>query len=283
MKPFRQNFTSNFQADFLAPVEKQLGIKFSEYYDLLQGQVTLALMPAREGTKEFVSPVLLIDSKDKSEQLAKALADLKKKWVAGKEVKTEKIREVDFNTISVSGADLDSLLKKAFPATDEEKAEDAKPAEKSKLRIGQQKSLLIISENEKAIEKVLARASGGVIATLGESAPYQKAQSTIFRGSVAQGWLNFKPIYGKILKLASAEPRDPHDPQAAMGMNAGKLLPALGLIFLFILVVDRPFRGEFSVTSSELSALPSKFDLLDRLSQSEHKSGQPKAGHMPDT
>ena len=43
---------------------------------------------------------------------------------------------------------------------------------------------------------------------------------------------------------------------------------ALGLVFLFILVVDRPFLGEFSVSSSELHALSGKFDLLDRLSGS---------------
>lgn len=41
---------------------------------------------------------------------------------------------------------------------------------------------------------------------------------------------------------------------------------ALGLIFLFILVVDRPFLGEFSVSSSEMSALTAKFDLLDEMS-----------------
>ena len=41
---------------------------------------------------------------------------------------------------------------------------------------------------------------------------------------------------------------------------------ALGLVFLFILVVDRPYKGEFSVSSAELAALPGKFDLIDRLS-----------------
>jgi hypothetical protein len=39
----------------------------------------------------------------------------------------------------------------------------------------------------------------------------------------------------------------------------------LGLIFLFILIVDQPYKGEFSVSSTELSQLTDKFDLLDRL------------------
>jgi hypothetical protein len=39
----------------------------------------------------------------------------------------------------------------------------------------------------------------------------------------------------------------------------------LGLVFLFILTVDRPFKGEFSVSSRELSDLSAKFDMLDRM------------------
>ena len=42
---------------------------------------------------------------------------------------------------------------------------------------------------------------------------------------------------------------------------------ALGLVFLFILIVDRPYKGQFSVDSGELSTLSEKFDLLDRLSR----------------
>ncbi len=40
---------------------------------------------------------------------------------------------------------------------------------------------------------------------------------------------------------------------------------ALGLVFLFILIVDRPYKGAFSVDSSEMVGLSAKFDLLDRL------------------
>jgi len=41
---------------------------------------------------------------------------------------------------------------------------------------------------------------------------------------------------------------------------------ALGLVFLFILIVDRPFMGSFSVSSGEIAGLTAKFDLIDRLS-----------------
>ena len=41
---------------------------------------------------------------------------------------------------------------------------------------------------------------------------------------------------------------------------------ALGLVFLFILIVDQPFAGAYQVEKDELAELPAKFDLLDRLS-----------------
>ena len=51
-------------------------------------------------------------------------------------------------------------------------------------------------------------------------------------------------------------------------MMIGGISVALGLVFLFILVVDRPYMGEFQVSTEELAALPDKFDLIDRLSRS---------------
>lgn len=41
----------------------------------------------------------------------------------------------------------------------------------------------------------------------------------------------------------------------------------LGLVFLFILIVDHPFKGEFSVSNQQLVELSSQFDRLDRLGE----------------
>ena len=46
----------------------------------------------------------------------------------------------------------------------------------------------------------------------------------------------------------------------------GGISLALGFVFLFILIVDRPFMGNFSVSNAEMVGLAQKFDLLDRLS-----------------
>ncbi|MEO7300325.1 MAG: hypothetical protein ABI042_17305, partial [Verrucomicrobiota bacterium] len=43
MKPFRDKFISKFTGDIIEPLEKELGIKLSDYTRLAQGQVTFAL------------------------------------------------------------------------------------------------------------------------------------------------------------------------------------------------------------------------------------------------
>jgi hypothetical protein len=236
MKPFRENFSSNFQADFLKPLEKQLGLKLTEYQELLQGQVTLAFTAPKEGSKNVVSVLLLVDAKDKAEQLKTRLADLKKKWTdAGKDVKAEKIRDVDFSSISVSSSDVHGLLKKAFPGGDEdadpdEKKDKAAPDEKIQLRIGQYKSLLVIGEDEKVIEKILARQGGGMVAPLADKGTYQKTHQALFRESVGHAWVNFKPIYKKILEYAAAEKQEPTPGMPSMKLE--KILPALGFASL---------------------------------------------------
>jgi len=48
-------------------------------------------------------------------------------------------------------------------------------------------------------------------------------------------------------------------------MMIGGISVALGLVFLFILIVDRPFMGAYSVSNGELAGLSQKFDLLDGL------------------
>jgi len=54
---------------------------------------------------------------------------------------------------------------------------------------------------------------------------------------------------------------------------------ALGLMFLFILIVDRPFLGRFSVSSEEMTELSEKFDMIDHLSGAAQPAQLPTAAH----
>lgn len=228
MKAFKEKFLTKFKADVTEPLERELGGKLADYKDLLQGQLTVALTPPREGTPDPVGLLIMLDAKDKSEQLKTRLADLKKKWTdSGKETKTEKIRDTEFSVVSISEEDWKKLTSKVFPKADAAEAQDKEEQEKKEplqLHIGQHKSLLLIGENPKSLEKIIARQSGGIVPTLGEQAAFQKNYGSKFRDSLGYGWLHFKPIYQMIVKrLAESEEAPPE------GMpDPRKIMPALG-------------------------------------------------------
>ena len=286
MKPFRDNFNSNFQADFIKPLEKELGVSLTDYQDLLQGQLTLALVPPAEGSTDMISFLVLLDSKDKSDQLTAKLAELKKKWTdAGKELQTEKIRDIEFNTISLSGEDVQGVLKKAFPgsAEDEEAEEEteeadkdaAAPAEKQRFRIGQYKSLLILGENPKAIEKLLARQTGGLVPPLGEKAEYQKSHNLMFRDSLAHVWVNVKPIYEKVLQMASQEREAP--PAGMPGLQPDKILPALGLASIDSISAKLGGGNDGSIVEFMLGVPDARREGIFKLLTLEKKDAAPPA------
>src|SRR5215469_11671176 len=68
MKPFKDNFVSKLQDDLLKPLERDLGAHLSDYTNLLQGQITLAMTqndwPAKEGQQPGL--LFLLDTRDKS-------------------------------------------------------------------------------------------------------------------------------------------------------------------------------------------------------------------------
>ena len=116
LKPFKDKFFDKFDTGVIKPLEQTLGIKFSDYAGLVQGQVTYALLPiiSKDNPDKRMSVILLIDTKDHAGQLKSNLADVIKKWAdAGKPMKGQKIRGADFTTLMVSPGDFN--LKKIFP------------------------------------------------------------------------------------------------------------------------------------------------------------------------
>jgi hypothetical protein len=69
-------------------------------------------------------------------------------------------------------------------------------------------------------------------------------------------------LVGSLLTLAYASTFSPT--RSNILMISGFSM-TLGLVFLFILTVDYPFKGEFSVSNRELVKLTSEFDMLDRM------------------
>ena len=77
-------------------------------------------------------------------------------------------------------------------------------------------------------------------------------------------------LFGSVLIVAYAAT---FPPTRTNKMMIAGISVALGLVFLFILIVDRPFMGQYHVGSEELAALAEKFNLIDRMG-GEARSGR---------
>ncbi|MBI4661995.1 MAG: hypothetical protein HY735_24500 [Verrucomicrobia bacterium] len=235
LKPFKDHFLKRFEEDVLKRFERELGIQFADYADLVHGQVTFAVTPGgADGSSEQKPGILLlIDSKGQAERLRTQWAALKKKWVdSGKQIKTEKIRDVEFTTFLVQQADVARTLEKAFPAPDAPKTGEAGEAEKKEGHLevifGQSDSLLLVGSSTKELEKILIRQSGGAVLPLAEQADYEANHSALFRDALAYGWMNFKPIYDLLLREVSESAKSGAAGNL-MGPSPEKILAAIGL------------------------------------------------------
>ncbi len=235
MKPFADKFLNKFKEEVLAPLERELGVKLDQYADLLHGQFTLAVTQNGWEGKADQMPgfVLLLDSKNKGDLLKKNLAELKKKWIdSGKQIKTEKIRDVEFTTLILSGADLAKTLEKIFPGAKGDKPPDdssAKPSdEKIQIMVGQSESLLLVGNNPKDFEKILSRQAGGTAPGLAELPAYEANHAAMFRDALVFGWIHFKPIMTVVSKKV-AEATAGGGASNPIGADPGKIIEVLGL------------------------------------------------------
>ena len=216
VKAFKDKFLAKLQTSGVAPLERQLGVHFADYEGLAQGQITFAIVPVDHPAtnEDRYAAVLLLDAKDHAPQLATNLTALQKKWIdAGKTLKTEKIREIQFATLMLSSEDLS--LQKLLPNLADTNDVDnllPKPApHKIELTVGQSGSLLLVSESPQVIEKILARQAGGLLAGLDEEPSFQGDFAARLRGAPFFVWFNPKPFLAELAK--------PQTPEAGSGQS----------------------------------------------------------------
>jgi hypothetical protein len=169
LKPFKDKFVSKLKSDVVEPLEKELGVKLSDYSGLAQGQLTMAFTPGGPDLASAEHPgfLLLMDAREKSETLKSNLDTLKKKWLDnGKQIRTEKIRDTEFAALMFNTDDLGKTLDKVFPDPSDGNENLAapkkkQPGKKVELFIGQSGSLLVLGTVAKDIEKVLVTQGGG--------------------------------------------------------------------------------------------------------------------------
>jgi hypothetical protein len=255
MKPLKDKFESRWQEEVIKPIARDLNVSLDSYANLAQGQFTFAVTKnAWQGTDDQpLGFLLLLDARDKTDLLKTNLADLRKKWVgAGKTLKTETIRGLEFSVFPFTTNDVPRSLSKflwrppVFPQVtsgpDIQQAPvtpTAKPdmlfdtlavllTASKELVIGQVDSLLIVGNSVKGVEKVVIRLTGGAMPAVGELAAYQASHQALFRDAPFYGWVNVKAFADTLGRKASENKTpEPDDPLELF--KADKLISTTGL------------------------------------------------------
>ena len=228
MKPFRDNFEKKFQTEVMGKLEKELGIKVEDYLNLVRGQLSLAVIQGSWKGADGTEPgfLVVIDAKEKSDQLKKQLEEVRKKLSeAKKPVKTEKVRDVEFSSLSID-----------LPSGDEEEEDpDAKDKAKDKAKLdgnkmtllfGQVDTALLVADSVATLEKVVAGMGGGTVASLSEESAFQASEAAWFKNAFAYGWMHVTPLYRIASDKLGSEPNEGAD---AMGVDPKAALKAVGL------------------------------------------------------
>jgi hypothetical protein len=274
-KPFKDKLMDKFTTSAMKPLEQSLGIKFSDYEGLAQGQVTFAIVPVTPKNKSDppVAAVLLIDAKDHSSQLKTNLAQVIKKWAdAGKPMKSQKIRETDFTTLFISPDDL--AWKKLVPGDKpaEPADADATPAtNKLEVTLGQSDSLLLVSSSPEAIDKILSRQAGGMVPPLEESPVFHADYGPRLRESPLYLWLNAKVLTDLVTKLAAGAGED----SMVSASNVSTFFSATGLGNLGSLSVSYKHYAEGDCTQLFLAVPEDKRPPLLKMFAADAKDSAP--------
>ena len=228
MKPFREKFMAKLTEQYIAPLEKDLGLKMEDFADLPQGQFTLAANMNGSNGHDDIPPglVLLLDAKDKSAQLKTNLTALIKKMTDnGRTLRTEKIRGLAFTVVTLSSNDLAGIFGARTPVSEigkEPKAE--KPVD---IYFTQYESLLVAANSAKLADTVAAHLTGGSAPALADDATFAADKLSQFRNSPTYyGWFNGKMFFNLISQI-------PEDTSEGNGMmpkfSAAKIIAATGL------------------------------------------------------
>jgi len=231
MRPFVEKFKAAWNKNILEPIERDLGIRFSDYSDIVTGQITAAVVqngwnggPGREPAVLFI-----LDSGDNQRKLARALADVQSKWTdSGKQLKTRDVRGVQFTEYELKGADLEAAVKRIFPLLDDG-APAGQDAPNVKVHVAQSESLLLIGNDPQAFEKLLVRQSGGSVPSLARLPAYERDHNALFSNAGIYGWMHLRKFIDVAMEQAraagQAAPANPLMPVPA----PDKLMEALGI------------------------------------------------------
>ena len=234
MKPFHDKFMAKWNAQFIAPLERDLGVKLSDFSGLPQGQLTFAVTQNgwTGGDDPMPGVLLLLDARGKSDLLKTNLAALRKKWTdAGKPMHNETICGIPFSVVPLSSNDIPATLAGVFPKRRpaQELGRENKPPHTGEIVVGQYESLLIVGSSLKAVEPVARRLTGGALPPLADNALFAADRLAQFRDApLHYGWLNAKTLFDVLVHIPPPEP-NPEAPSPVPPIPWDKILAASGL------------------------------------------------------
>lgn len=287
LKPLRDKLAAKWQDESGPALERQLGIKWTEFLDLLHGQLTFALTRNTFGTDPNgrIGMVFLLDTKDKEQALKARLAEFKAKWVeTGKQLKTDTIRDVHVTTLIIPSEAFAPSLSKALPGpargpadddTGPDDLEEASPKPfQGEVLVAQAGPLLILANNAKDIEKILARQAGGLVPALAEQGAYETNHNLLFRDAAAFAWVNFAPVFELIQKQMSG-PTRAGSGESPFVLRIDRLLAAAGLNSINTLSARLSASPDGSLVEVFVSVPESKRRGLLNLLATDHKEAAP--------
>ena len=238
MKPFHDNFIVKWRESFVAPLERDLGVKLADFEDLPQGQFTFAVTQnGWTGGDDDKTPglILLLDAGGKSDLLKTNLAALKQKWSdAGRPVRTETIRDIKFSIVTLASNDMPASLAALIPQSqpDQELGKETKPVKPGQVVFGQFESLLIVGNSIEAVAPVATHLTGGAMPALDDNAIFAGDKISQFRDSpLYYGWFNAKTFFNLLAHIPPAEP-NPLAPSPMPQLPWDKIIAASGAMGL---------------------------------------------------
>ncbi len=276
MKPFTDKFLAKIREELVQPLERELGVKFDDYTDLAQGQLTFAITQnGWQGSSDpLPAALLLLDTKGRSSQLKTNLTDLRRRWVdAGKTLKSEKIRNLEFTTYLLSDKDIPQSLRKIFAPGGAESASDSTTNAPLELLVGQYESLLLVGTAPKVVEKVVAHLTGDNAPALADVPVFEANRLALFREAPLYGWANAKAFVDLLLHQPAARDSDTPNP---LGMfSPEKIIAATGLGGLKTLAFASQNTGDGSLALLAASAPEADRQGLLKLLPGDGKESSP--------
>ncbi|MFN3409395.1 MAG: hypothetical protein ACK45B_10405 [Limisphaerales bacterium] len=199
VRPLRESFVAQLDERLRQPLEREFGVKLAALAELAQGQVTLALLGNGWNGEGSARPggLLLVDTGSRAPEAEQALAAFRQQWAdAGRTLRTERVRGVEFVVVTVTSNDVPASLKRLLPGPDDVRElgddPDETPAPKT-FWLGLSESLLLVGSERAALERLLARlgeSAGG----LGEQPEFRRIRDEFFRDAEVFGWFNTRAV-----------------------------------------------------------------------------------------